>query len=34
LAHLTGKKDVHPPAPGDLCTTDSEIANHTAIAHA
>ena len=33
FARLTGKNDVHQLALDDLCTTNSEISNHTAIAH-
>lgn len=33
FARLTGKDDVHQLALDDLCTTNSEISNHTAIAH-
>ena len=34
FARLTGKNDVHQLALDDLCTTNSEISNHTAITHA
>ncbi len=33
FARLTGNKDVHGLALSNLCTTSSEISNHTAIAH-
>jgi glutamate synthase domain-containing protein 2 len=33
FARLTGNNDVHDLALSDLCTTNSEISNHTAIAH-
>jgi glutamate synthase domain-containing protein 2/DNA-directed RNA polymerase subunit RPC12/RpoP len=33
FARLTGKEDVHALALDDLCTTNSEISRHTAIAH-
>ncbi len=33
FARLTGNNDVHGLALSDLCTTNSEISNHTAIAH-
>jgi glutamate synthase domain-containing protein 2 len=34
FARLTGHDDVHGLGPDDLCTTNSEIANHTHIQHA
>ena len=33
FARLTGHADVHALSIGDLCTTNSEISNHTAIEH-
>ena len=33
FARLTGNSDVHQLSIADLCTTNSEISNHTAIAH-
>jgi glutamate synthase domain-containing protein 2 len=33
FARLTGNDDVHSLAISDLCTTNNEISNHTAIAH-
>ena len=33
FARLTGKADVHQLGMNDLCTTNSEISNHTAIPH-
>jgi len=33
FARLTGNDDVHKLAVSDLCTTNSEISNHTAIEH-
>jgi glutamate synthase domain-containing protein 2 len=33
FARMTGNKDVHGLAITDLCTTNSEISNHTAIVH-
>ena len=33
FARLTGKDDIHRLGLEDLCTTNSEISNHTAIAH-
>jgi glutamate synthase domain-containing protein 2/rubredoxin len=33
FARLTGKDNVHDLAPDDLCTTSSEISNHTDIEH-
>ncbi len=33
FARLTGKADIHRLGLDDLCTTNSEISNHTAIAH-
>ena len=33
FARLTGKDDIHRLGLDDLCTTSSEISNHTAIAH-
>ena len=33
FARLTGNDDVHKLSIGDLCTTNSEISNHTAIEH-
>ena len=33
FARLTGNDDVHGLAVSDLCTTSSEISNHTSIAH-
>ncbi len=33
FARLTGNNDVHGLAVSDLCTTNSEISNHTSIAH-
>jgi glutamate synthase domain-containing protein 2 len=33
FARLTGNDDVHKLAVSDLCTTNSEISNHTAIDH-
>lgn len=33
FARLTGNNDVHNLSISDLCTTNSEISNHTAIAH-
>lgn len=33
FARLTGNKDVHYLSPGDMCTTNSEISNHTVIDH-
>ncbi len=33
FARLTGNADVHGLSPSDLCTTNSEISDHTAIAH-
>ncbi len=33
FARLTGNNDVHALAVSDLCTTSSEISNHTTIAH-
>ena len=33
FARLTGNDDVHNLSPSDLCTTNSEISNHTAIEH-
>lgn len=33
LARLTGKDDVHKLSLADLCKTDSEISQHTEIAH-
>ena len=34
FARLTGNQDVHALSVTDLCTTNSEISNHTAITHA
>ena len=33
FARLTGKDDIHRLGLDDLCTTNSEISNHTAVAH-
>lgn len=33
FARLTGNNDVHKLGVQDLCTTNSEISNHTAIEH-
>lgn len=33
FARLTGSHDVHALSPDDLCTTNSEISNHTGIEH-
>jgi len=33
FARLTGNDDVHKLAIGDLCTTNSEISDHTEIEH-
>ena len=33
FARLTGKEDIHRLGLDDLCTTNSEISNHTAVAH-
>jgi glutamate synthase domain-containing protein 2 len=33
FARLTGNRDVHEMCPGDLCTVNSEISNHTGIRH-
>jgi glutamate synthase domain-containing protein 2/rubredoxin len=33
FARMTGNDNVHDLAPGDLCTTNSEISNHTEIEH-
>jgi glutamate synthase domain-containing protein 2 len=33
FARLTGNNDVHKLAITDICTTNSEISNHTAIEH-
>jgi glutamate synthase domain-containing protein 2 len=33
FARLTGNDEVHKLSPADLCTTNSEISNHTAIEH-
>ncbi len=33
FARLTGKADVHQLGLDDLCTTNSEISNHTAVPH-
>ncbi len=33
FARLTGKDDIHRLGLADLCTTNSEISNHTAVAH-
>jgi glutamate synthase domain-containing protein 2 len=33
FCRLTGHGDVHELSVGDLCTTSSEISNHTSIAH-
>ena len=34
FARLTGRRDVHDLSVRDLCTTNSEISNHTNIEHA